>query len=139
MAMAETLFETLRNLPPNLQVVMLEPALELSDIPDKQKVLAKLAKVTGMDGAPPTPEQQQQQAQADAHQAAATDSLNAKAERDRAEADKARSSAQHTRVQAKGDALNVAGAVASSIPLAPTADRILSDPPVPGVPSAQPQ
>ena len=73
-----------------------------------------------------------QQAQALADRAAA-----AQIAKDETTAEKNRAQAQRERVGAKGDAINVGAQVAAAIPLAPVADRLLSDK-GPDDPQAQP-
>lgn len=134
-AMAESLSQIIAGLPPEAQLQLIDIPLSFMDMPERDEILRRVRAMAGIgpDGKPsPAVEAAKQQAQALADRAQAA--LIAK---DETAAEKNRAQAQRERVGAKGDALNVGAQVAAAIPLAPVADRLLSDK-GPDDPQAQP-
>lgn len=137
MAMAETLFETIRTLPPPLQLQLLDLAIDLTDLPNRAEIVARLREINGVarDGAA-TP-QHQQAADAQAQQAQQHEAQLAQAERearvakDRASAEKLLAQAQDTRLATKASALDLAALLQHALPLAPAADRLAAPPGAP--------
>jgi hypothetical protein len=139
MAMAESLFEVIGKLPPEIALQLIDLAVELTDLPNKAEFVARVRKLNGTTPAPVDPEAaaaaalQQQNAQRDADLSA--DERAAKVERDRAAAERDRATARKTVLDAKTTALNVAGLAHAALPLAPAADELyagaLATPPQP--------
>ena len=135
MAMAEQLLETIGTLPPEVGLQLLDLAIELTDLPNRAELVARIRQINGVGQPPPEPNpeaeaaaeaerQVQQQAQDIQNRR-----LAAQAERDLATAENLRAKAQQTAVQTKGEALGVAGALSQAVNLAPAADRLAAYPP----------
>ena len=128
MAMAESLFEVIGKMPPEIALQLIDLAVELTDIPNKAEFIARVRKLNGTEPGPVDPnaqaqvDAQQQAAQRDADLAA--EERMAKVEKDRAAAELQRAQAKKTVLDAKGLALATAGAVQGAIPLAKTADDL---------------
>jgi hypothetical protein len=131
MAMAEMLMDVISKMPPEIGMHLLDLAVDLTDLPNRNEIVARIRQMTSMaqQSPPPDPnaeanalaEQQTRQAQYEL--------TAARARRDNAQAENLLAKAQHTRVSTKGAALNVAGALQSALPLAPAADRLAEYPP----------
>lgn len=137
MALAETLFELIGRMPPNVAMALLDEAVELTDLPNKTALANRIRKVTGMmpDGAENTPEgkaamQQQQKAQAQtealqrAQLEADVELTHAKARQADSKATLDAANANTADVRGKGEAMRTAGMVAQAPALAPAADRL---------------
>jgi hypothetical protein len=137
MAMAEMLFELIGRLPPDLAVAMLDMAVDLTDLPNKQAIVNRIRQITGQSapGQEDSPEaqaqaqaqadaQQRQQAMADAKAQADIELTQAKTAATNAKATLDQTSAQRTAVQGKADAMQTAGMVHAAPQVAPAADRL---------------
>lgn len=137
MAMAESLFELIGRLPPQMAMALLDVALEMTDLPNKQALTNRIRQINGQQapGAENTPEGQQaerdrQQALTDQHQrdAAQADAelrlTTAKADASEAKASLDKTTAQQRAVQGKSDAMTAASLVHAAPNLAPAADRL---------------
>lgn len=139
MAMAESLFEVIGKLPPEVAIQLLDLAVELTDIPNKQKFIDRIQKASGVQATPVDPDAQ---AAADAQAALAqrdadlsAEERAAKIEKDRAQAEKLRADAKKAVLEGKGQALNTVGMVQAALPMATSADELyagaLATPPQP--------
>lgn len=130
MALAETLMETIARMPPEVGIQLLDLAVDLMDIPNKQEFVARIRKINGVaaENAPQTPEQQQeameQAAMAKRAQEAGLSEQEAKAENLRASAKKSLADARNKDINTKDKALETAANLAAVIDLAPAADRL---------------
>jgi hypothetical protein len=130
MAMAESLFEVIGKLPPELQIGLLDIAIELTDLPNRDELVARIRKMNGhtAPGQEADPDQlaKQQQEQQAQQQAAELDmqERSAKIRRDLGQAAKAEAEAKRIAVQGKATALDTAALINAAIPLAPAADRL---------------
>jgi hypothetical protein len=141
MAMSEMLFELIGRMPPEAGLQLLDIAIDMTDLPNKQALAARLRKLNGQ----PAPGQENSPEADAAAQAAAAQQQRSQqlddAERmskvrlNNAQADRATAEARKTAVVGKKEALDTAGMVASVLPLAPAADRLYSAP----MPSEQTQ
>lgn len=137
MAMSEMLFELIGRLPPNLAMGLLDVAIEMTDLPNKAMLVARVRALTGQQppGQENSPEAQAAAAQRAQAQAAAqaaeqagveakTRLTNSQADAAEAKATLDRTKAQHQAVIGKSEAMDAAGKVATAPALAPAADRI---------------
>lgn len=128
MAMAESLFETIGKLPPEIALQLIDLAVELTDLPNKQEFISRIRKINGMTPAPVDPAQeaeaaaQAQAAQRDAEIAAAE--RMAKIEKDQADAELKRAKAKESVIGGKVAALNTAGLVQAALSMASAADDL---------------
>lgn len=144
MAMAETLFETMKGLAdPNLQLMLLDLAVELTDIPNRDEIVRRIRAMSGQVGPgeeedPAVLEQKAMERQmAEQERAANTESLRAKTRKDNAIALKTETDAVKSNVEGKAVALNTAQLLAGAVQLAPAADRLAEFPqPEPAPPQA---
>lgn len=134
MAMAETLFEVIAKLPPELQLGMLDLAVELTDLPNRDEIVRRIRALNGH-GAPGdenSPEAmaaaQAKAAQQQREQQLIEDERSAKVRRDNAAALRDETTARKTNVDTKAAALNTAAVLESALPLAPAADRLTEFP-----------
>jgi hypothetical protein len=131
MAMAEMLLETIAKMPPELGLQLLDLALDLTDLPNRQELVQRVRKITGAGQPPkePTPEEiaagERDRAAADLQQQA----LAARVAKDKASATKTMAEAARVAVGTKAEALNVAGMAQAALPLVPAADRLAAYPP----------
>lgn len=132
MAMAEQLFETIGRLPPEVALQLLDLAVELTDIPNKDEIVRRIRSLNGQTPQPVDPAQAEQQArQQQSEQMMAELDMRERAARigkDEAAADNLRAQAQVKRVEGKARAMDTAGLIASALPLAPEADRLWQAP-----------
>ena len=135
MAMAEQLLETIGTLDPQIGLQLLDLAIELTDLPNRQELVARIRQINGV-GQPAPPPDPNAEAAAAAEQQAAQHAqdvqnrrLEAQAARDQATAQNLLAKAKQIEVQTKGEALGVAGALQSAVHLAPAADRLAEYPP----------
>lgn len=131
-AMAEQLLETIGQLQPEVALQLLDLAIDLTDLPGKAAIVARIRAINGQqdpNARPDDPEviakqqaaEQQQQQQRALEEAAAS----AKVEKDRAQAAKLRADAQEKQVGVQGKALEIAQLIAALLPLAQTADQVI--------------
>ena len=146
-AMAESLLETIGKMPPEVALQLLDLALELTDLPNKQEIVDRIRKMNGI--APKAPLTPEQQAAADAQTAAAQNEANianeeraAKADRDRAQAEKLRADAKGSTLSAQEKAINTAQIAHAALPFVQAADQLFAGagatPPNPVPPGVQP-
>jgi hypothetical protein len=137
MAMAESMFELIGRLPPTMAMALLDMAVDLTDIPNKQAMVNRIRTLNGQmaPGQEDSPEGlAQQQAAAAAKQAAQqqqSDQANAetaltqnRAKLAASQAGLADVKAQHVAVQGKQDAMATAATVHAAPSLAPAADKL---------------
>jgi hypothetical protein len=130
MAMAESLFELIGRMPPDVGVQMLDMAVDLTDIPNKQALVNRIRQINGQTapGLENSPEALRAQQAADAAKQAqeqtATEAQQAKTRLDNARASAAEATARSTTVEGKTQALQTAGMLHALAPLAPAADRL---------------
>lgn len=134
MALAEQLLDLIGKMPPQVGMALLDVAVEMMDIPNREAIVARIRSVTGAPalGQEDSPEvqaqkqaqaqQQQQQSQLDAAE------KDAKIKNTLAQAAKHSAQAKHIAVQGKAAALDTAGMVRAALPLVPAADRIYQAP-----------
>jgi hypothetical protein len=136
MALAETLFEMLGRMPPEIALQMLDLAVDLTDLPNKAELTRRIRAMNGQPapGQEQSPEYQaEQQAKAEAakRQQDLTDGeQTAKVRLTNAQADKAEADAKKSGVSGQREALDTAGMLAQAMPLAPAADRLYHGPAV---------
>lgn len=141
MAMAEALFDVIRNLPPDLQLGLLDLALELTDLPNRDEIVRRIRQLNGQSApgeqdSPDAVAKRDAAAAAQARDQALTEAeRTAKIRRDEAAALRDEQTARKTMVDTKASAMNTAGLVAAALPLAPAADRLAEFPAEPGVQS----
>ncbi|WP_202841971.1 hypothetical protein [Luteimonas saliphila] len=135
MAMAEQLLETIGKLDPAVGLQLLDLAIDLTDLPNRAELVARIRQINGVGQPTPEPDPAAEQAAAAEQQAQqqAADVQNRRLEaqtaKDLATADNLRAKAQQIAVQTKGEALGVAGVLQSAVHLAPAADRLAEYPP----------
>lgn len=139
MAMAESMFEVLGQLPSEVQMQMLDLAFDLTDLPNRDELVARIRKLNGM----PAPGQEddpavieQQQAQAAMEQEQRELDIaerSARIKKDLASAAKQGAEARRIGVAGKREALDTAALLTAALPMAPAADR-LYDAPTPTTP-----
>ncbi len=130
MQMAEALFDVISKLPPELQINMLDLALELTDLPNRDELVARIRKLSGQ-GEPGEPLDEAQmaakQAEQDAQQRASDIEMQERSvrmQKEMAHAAKLNAEAKRIGIQGKREALDTAGLVSAAVPLAPAADRL---------------
>lgn len=132
MAMAEQLFEMIGRLPPEMAIMLMDLPIELSDLPNKDEFIRRIRAMNGTDPQPVDPAQQAQQDQQQAQQQRQAQLQEeialAKADKDRAAAERLRTQSASERVAGLGKALDVAAVAAAAVPLAPAADRLYTPP-----------
>jgi hypothetical protein len=134
MAMAESLFETMKGLDPTLQLQLFDLAIELTDIPNREEFARRIRELNGQTapGEEASPEQQAQkqaQEQAKAEEAAlAKRAREARAGKDESAALKNTMDAVQSNVAGKVAAIQGAQVLAGAVPFAPTADRLAEFP-----------
>jgi hypothetical protein len=137
MAMSEMLFEIVGRSPPTVAMALLDIAVEMTDLPNKKVLAARIRAVTGQQapGQEDTPEaqaavaaKQQAEAQAQATTQAQADAevelTKAKAAQAMGGADLSNTKAKQTAVEGKTSAMQAAAVVAGAPNLAPAADRL---------------
>ena len=137
MAMAESLFELIGRLPPDMAMALLDMAVDLTDVPNKQAMVNRIRQINGQTapGQENSPEakaaqqakasaQQQQQDLANRKAEADIGLTQAKTEATTAKAQLDATNAQRAAVQGKGDAMETAGMVHAAPNVASAADRI---------------
>jgi hypothetical protein len=130
MALAESLFELIGKLPPEIAVGLLDLAIDLVDLPNKAALANRVRKLSGQPapGQENSPEAQAamaaQKAQRDEAQAAAVDEQKAKTRGYHAKAARDEAEATRATIGGKREALDTVGMVSAALPLAPAADRI---------------
>jgi hypothetical protein len=133
MAMAETLMDTIAQMPPDVGLQLLDLAIDLTDLPNRQEIADRIRKINGVQPQPADPaeleRQQREQAQAEADAKAQRDALRAKTAKDFAAARKQEADAGRVQVQTRAEQLNAAGMLAAAVDLAPVADRMAPYPP----------
>lgn len=125
MAMAEMLMETISKMNPDVGLRLLDLAVDLTDLPNRQEIVQRIRSMTGVG----QPEDPAKKAAAEAQQALEQQVAQARVAKESAQADKLQQEANRIRVQTKGDALNVVSALEHGIHRAPAADRLAEYPP----------
>lgn len=128
MAMAESLLETIGKLPPEVSMQLIDLAIELTDLPNKQKFIERIQR---LNGTTPAPIDEAQQMEADKQTAAMErEAQLAEAERAAAIEDKQagaelkRAKAKEAVVKGQTDAMGLSQLVSSAIPNAVIADEL---------------
>lgn len=130
MAMAEQLFEVIAKLPPDMQINLLDIAIELTDLPNRDELVARIRALNGQrgPGEQATPEQARAAAADEEQRRAAADldvqERAAKIRKDLATASKQEAEARRIGVEGKAAALDAAALLDAAVPLAPAADRL---------------
>lgn len=137
MALAETLFEMLGRMDPQTALQLLDIAIDLTDLPNKQALASRIRNMTGnpAPGNEDSPEAVAQREAAEAEkqrqaQLAEADGMS-KIRVNNAKAAKDEAIARKTTVEGRQTALDTAGMVAVAAPLAPAADRLWDGQPDP--------
>ncbi len=130
MAMAESMFESMRNLPPEVQLQLLDMAIELTDLPNKALMVARIRQLNGM----PAPGQEKdpqyladkaaRDAEAKQRQIEQDENVRADTRYKHAQADKVGAEAKVAQVTGKTKALEGAAMLEAGAELAPSADRL---------------
>jgi hypothetical protein len=138
MAMAEQLFEVLGKLPPEVQINLLDIAVELTDLPNRDELVARIRQLNGHRpaGEEPTAEEQaldaeRAAAEQQAQQAAAELDMQergARIRKDLATAARQEAEAKRIGVQGRRAAIETADLLNAALPLAPAADRLYEAP-----------
>lgn len=130
MAMAESLFEVIAKMPPEMALQLIDLAVELTDLPNKDEFVRRVRQISGAAPAPADPAAEEEAAaQRDAAARAAqleADERAAKIEKDRAQAENLRANARKTLIGARAEALDTAAMVSAALPLAPAADELFA-------------
>lgn len=129
MAMAEAMFDTIGQLPPDMQMQLLDLAFELTDLPNRDEIVARLRKLNGLAGPGEEPDPAEIQRQQAAEQEARDIDMRergARIAKDLASAAKQTAEAKRIGVEGKRAALDTAALVSAAVPLAPAADRLYS-------------
>jgi hypothetical protein len=124
MAMAESLMETIGKMPPELAIQLIDLAVDLTDLPNKDEFVARVRKINGITPQPQTPEQAAQAQAANDEAQLAGEERRANIEKVQADAEHKRASAKKTVIEAKTGALNAAALVHASMPSAMAADEL---------------
>ncbi len=130
MAMAEQLFEVIAKLPPEMQINLLDIAIELTDLPNRGELVARIRALNGQrgPGEEPNPDDVEAAKAAQAQQQAASDlevqERGARIQKDLASAAKQTAEAKRIAVEGKVAALDGAALLTAAVPLAPAADRL---------------
>ncbi len=137
-AAAEQFFEMLGKLPPDIALQLLDLAIDMTDMPIKEEVVARIRKLNGQtdSGQEESPEQAEkriaQEEAAAAEQQLSMRERMAKVGLDEAKQQDLMAKVQKTVLENKGKALDVAQLLEILFPLAPAADRLLSTQQPPG-------
>lgn len=140
-AYAEQLMEMLTKLPPDMAIQLLDLAVEMSDIPGKDEMVKRIRMINGhgADGDEETPEAAaKRQTETEERQLALRERL-AKVGLDEAKTQEISAKVKGLNLGSKNQALQLAELIEILLPLAPAADRLLSDNPetnAPGYPDA---
>lgn len=139
-AMFETLFALVGKLPPEIAIKLLDVVVDMSDVPMRDELVARIRQVNGMKGEDhePTPEElqameveKQAQAAAQEKQGRAEEAniriMEGKAAEATAKGSKAQVEAMEKKVAAMQKALEVAGILQSNPTLGHGADSIIAD------------
>lgn len=145
MAMSEMMFELIGKMPGEAGLQLLDVAIDLTDLPNKDVLAARIRSITHQPapGKEMDPEavQKQRAMQAAAQFAQSLEQQQAAAEigLTKAKTAKTTAEARKTGVQGKAEALDTAGMLAQLSPLAPAADRLWNpNPPPPAAPTIEP-
>lgn len=130
MAMAETLFDVIRTLPPEIQISLLDIAVELTDLPNREELAQRIRAINGQTapGEDESPEamlaKQQQQQDAERERAMQEQERGARIRKDLGQAAKYEAEAKQKTVAGKREALDTAALANAAVQLAPAADRL---------------
>jgi hypothetical protein len=130
MAMAEQVFDSLKGLPPETALQLLDMAFELTDLPNKDVFAQRIRQINGMPepGQEKDPAYLQQKADeakgAQMRQQLADENVAADTRVKNTTADKNAADAKSKAVEGKAGALNLAAVLEAAVPLAPAADRL---------------
>lgn len=129
-AQAEQLFDMLKVMPPEVQLDLLDLAIEMTDMPNREQIAERIRKLNGQAGpndAENPDAQAQQAARAQAQQQEQDMQLRerqAKAGLNEAGAQEKMARAKKLLLDAKGQSLDIAQLLEILLPLAPAADRL---------------
>jgi len=130
MAMAESLFEVIGKLPPELALQMIDLAVELTDIPNKDEFVRR---IRAMNGAQPSPQSPEDLEAAERERAAAERAAELEAAERRskialneATAEDRRATAKNKVIDAKGKALATVAQIPGAEPIAQAADELFA-------------
>lgn len=133
-AQAEQLFEMIKQMQPEVALALLDIAVDLMDIPDKEEFVQRIRSLNGQfdpddENSPEQIAAMQQKANADAvEQELARRERMAKVSKDEAAARKADADAQRTTLGTKKEAIETASVLSAAAPLAPAADQLMATP-----------
>lgn len=133
LAMAEQLMETIGQLDPQIGLQLLDLAVDLTDLPGKDVLVKRIRALNGQQdpAAKDDPEsqmaRQQQEQQRQQEQELATRERSAKVAKEEGAAKKLLADAEAQRVTTQAKALETAGLIAQSLPLAATADQVIAN------------
>ncbi|HEY1034555.1 MAG TPA: hypothetical protein VGE09_06200, partial [Pseudoxanthomonas sp.] len=131
-AAAEQFFDMLGKLPPEVALQLLDLAVDMTDMPIKDEVVQRIRKLNGQtdSSAEETPEdierKERERQAADQEREVGLRERMAKVGLDEARQKEIMAKVQKLVLETKGKALDIAGLVEALLPLAPTADRLLS-------------
>lgn len=129
-AAAEQFFDLLGKLPPEYSIQLLDLAFDMVDMPGKDEIVKRIRKITGQatdDEDPESPEAIARKEAQDQEQQIANRERMAQLGINEAKAKEIEEKVAGMKVKNKGDALNLAEILQLLLPLAPAADRLLSD------------
>lgn len=130
MALSESLFELIGRMAPENGMALLDIAIDLTDLPNKQALANRIRKLNGQPAPGKEDSPEVQAANEEAEAARAADAAEAREERragtrlKHAQAGKAEAETTSTTIRGKREALDTAGMVNAVVPLAPAADRL---------------
>ncbi len=145
MALAESLFELIGRLPGDVAVQLLDIAIDITDLPNKNELAARIRKINGQvalgkENSPEVKQAEEQKAKEAARQQGLQDaSLNAEVNLKMARAGEAAARARQITVAGKRDAIDTASILSRVLPLAPAADRLFHGPAVQTTDAHKPQ
>lgn len=133
LAMAEQIMETIGQLDPQIGLQLLDLAIDLTDLPGKDVIVARIRQLNGHEDPSAQNDPEAQAKKAAKEQAAAEqEQLNSR-EREaniskaEGQAKKMLADAESVRVQTQQNAMQVAQLIAALMPLAPTADQVIAN------------
>jgi len=129
-AQAEQFMDMLKTMPPNVQIGLLDLAVEMTDMPQRDEIVKRIRSMSGQSD-PESANDPEQQAQAQARAEADQQERDlqqrerfAKLGLDEAKASETLAKAKALQLDSKGKALDIARLIEILLPLAPAADRL---------------
>jgi hypothetical protein len=144
-AQAEQFWDMLAKMPPNVQLGLLDLAVEMTDMPQREQIVARVRAMNGQQdpdeakdpvaAAAHAAQQQAEQQQQQQEQELQLRERMAKAGLDEAKQKEILAKTSHLDLQSKAKALDIARLLEALLPLAPAADRLYPGPPQPVTPN----